>query len=78
MTVKMAGLFSSLKSVWQDFNPLAPGVSFSTQDFLEDRVYELEQEVQELKRALSQATAQLEWPQASAPAECRWQGDFRI
>ena len=44
MPAKMNGLLSSLRLVWADVMPLSRGMSFATQDFLEDRVSELEQE----------------------------------
>jgi hypothetical protein len=75
MSPKFTGIFSSLRNVWQDVNPLAPGVSFSTQDFLEDRIYELEQEIKGLKRELSDTKAQRPAGLTLTTEDC-WQVEF--
>jgi hypothetical protein len=59
MPITVTGIVSSLRSAWADVNPLARGMSFSTHEFLEDRVYELEQEIAGLKRELGEAQAAL-------------------
>jgi hypothetical protein len=73
----MAGIFSSLRSAWQDVNPLAPGVSFSTQDFLEDKIFELEQEIKGLKRELLDAKSKRSAEAMQSSRGC-WQGEMRI
>jgi hypothetical protein len=60
MPITVTGIVSSLRSAWADVNPLARGMSFSTYDFLEDRVYELEQEIAALRRELGDAQAAVE------------------
>ena len=59
MPITVTGIVSSLRSAWADVNPLARGMSFSTYEFLEDRVFELEQELAALRRELSKARADL-------------------
>jgi hypothetical protein len=59
MPITVTGIVSSLRAAWADVNPLARGMSFSTYDFWEDRVYELEQEIAGLKRELGEAQAAL-------------------
>ncbi len=59
MPITVTGIVSSLRSAWADVNPLARGMSFSTHEFLEDRVFELEQELAALRRELSLARADL-------------------
>ena len=66
MPITVTGIVSSLRSAWADVNPLARGMSFSTHDFLEDRVYELEQEIAALKRELGEAQAALAQHQPEA------------
>jgi hypothetical protein len=55
----LTGIVSSLRSAWADINPLGQGMSFSTHEFLEDRVHELEQEILRLRRELAEAQAAL-------------------
>ena len=66
MPAKMNGLLSTLRLVWADLMPLSRGVSFTTQDFLEDRVSELEQENDRLRQQLTQLQGwqgeDLDWP----------------
>jgi hypothetical protein len=59
MSITVTGIVSSLRSAWADVNPLARGMSFSTYEFLEDRVFELEQEIAALRRELGRAQADL-------------------
>jgi hypothetical protein len=59
MPITVTGIVSSLRSAWADVNPLARGISFSTYEFLEDRVFELEQEIAGLRRELGEAQAAL-------------------
>ena len=68
MPITVTGIVSSLRSAWADVNPLARGMSFSTYDFLEDRVFELEQEIAALKRELDAAQA----ASAQHPAEAQF------
>ena len=56
----LTGIVSSLRSAWADINPLGQGMSFSTYEFLEDRVYELEQEILRLTRELADAQAMVQ------------------
>jgi hypothetical protein len=69
MALRVAGVFSSLRAAWQDINPLAPGVSFSTQEYLEDRIYELELEITRLRREICEARAKFSDEAAANP--CR-------
>ena len=59
MPITVTGIVSSLRSAWADVNPLARGMRFSTYEFLEDRVSELEQEIAALRRELRMARADL-------------------
>ena len=59
MPITVTGIVSSLRSAWADVNPLARGMSFSTYEFLEDRVSELELEIAALRRELRMARADL-------------------
>jgi hypothetical protein len=61
------GLWSSLRSAISDFNPFGHASDFSTFDYLEERVRELEQEVLGLRRELqeprrTQADSSSLWP----------------